>query len=110
MTRHSVGIALREGGVKAGLFVASRPDWFLERISKLNMTNFRALTTIGLSVWTAWRYLTEPKWGTWEPSIEWLGFLLTLGGLDVVQFGVKRKTHRNGATDEPSTEGNPNDR
>jgi len=28
----------------------------------------------------------------WEPSIEWLGFLGLLGGLDLAQFGTKRAT------------------
>lgn len=99
-------MTIREGTSKAGQFVATRPDWILERISKLNMTNFRALTTISLSVWTAFRYLAQTKYILWTPSIEWLGFLLTLGGLDVGQFYLKRRTHlATGSTDGGVTDG-----
>ena len=57
------------------------------------MTNLRAVVTMGLAIWTGFRYMAQPKWGVWEPSIEWLGFLLALSGWDVAQFAVKRRTH-----------------
>ena len=103
MTRQSVGVALRG----AGGFVASRPDWFLSRLSSTNMTNLRALVTMGLAIWTAWRYFAQPKWGLWEPSLEWLGFLVALGGLDVAQYSAKRLTWRRDAPlppENPSSE------
>jgi len=103
MTRRSVGVALG----RAGGFVTSRPDWFIDRISAANITNLRALVTLGLAVWTAVHYLTQAKWGTWEPSVEWLGFLVALGGLDVMQFSAKRLTWKNAQTQAPEAENGP---
>jgi hypothetical protein len=92
-------------------FVASRPDWIIDRITAANVTNIRAFVTMFLAIWTAWRYFAQPKWGIWEPSVEWLGFLVALGGLDVAQFGIKRRTYvAGGASDTPpqgGTSGNP---
>lgn len=84
---------MKESAGRAGTFLAGRPDWVLERISTLNLTNFRALFTMALSAWTAWRYMFQAKWGIWVPSTEWLGFLVVLGGLDITAYGIKRKTY-----------------
>jgi hypothetical protein len=86
MTRQSVGIALG----KAGGFVATRPDWFLERVANMNTTNVRILFTILVFGATALRYLTATD--GWEPSLEWLGMLLGMAGIDAAQWLGKRKT------------------
>lgn len=90
MTRQSVGIALKSGASAAGAFAASRPDWILERIANANVTNVRILFTILVYGATAFRYLTAAD--GWEPSIEWLGMLLGMAGIDAAQWLGKRKT------------------
>ena len=81
-----------------GRGLAATPDRFLDRIARLPSTNFRIFITLGCVVWTTARYLTSTI--GWEPSLEWLGFLATMSGLDLAQFGVKRRTQTNG---EPPT-------
>src|SRR3990172_7097200 len=77
-------------------FVASRPDWVIDVLNRINTTNVRVLVTLGLAIGTAGRYLTHE---TWEPSLEWLGFLATMAGLDVTQWYAKRRTHKKYADD-----------
>lgn len=108
MTRHSVGIALQQGGVKAGRFLATRPDWFLERLATLPSTNVRIFVTLLVFIATAIRYLTASD--GWTPSLEWSGLILGMAGVDVAQFLAKRRTHpeylraQNGGTDaDPDT-------
>lgn len=86
MTRKSVGIALRG----AGGFVASRPDWILERLATLPTTNVRIFVTLVVFLATALRYLTDRT--NWTPSIEWVGLILGMAGIDVAQFVSKRRT------------------
>lgn len=78
-------------GLRAHAFVTSRPDWFLERLSNLNTTNFRVLFTMGF-LWapTCWRYVVAVD--GWKPSVEWLSALLIMSGMDVAQWYGKRKT------------------
>ena len=59
-------------------------------LAKLPTTNTRIAVTLLLCVGTAVKYWASR---TWEPSWDWLAFLLVMSGLDVTQFGVKRKTH-----------------
>ena len=84
MTRQSVGVAMH----RAGDFVASRPDWLIERIARLPSTNLRVFVTLLLALTTAGHYYTS----SWRPSTEWLGFILGLSGLDLAQFHSKRRT------------------
>jgi hypothetical protein len=90
MTRADLGAAAWEHGRRAGQFVASRPDWMLERLSRVNTTNFRAMVTIGLIAWTGIRYLTATD--QWVPTRDWLAFLLLSAGVDVTQWYAKRRT------------------
>ena len=73
---------------RAGDFVASRPDWLIERIARLPSTNLRVFVTLLLAMTTAGHYYTS----TWQPSTEWLGFILGLSGLDLAQFHSKRRS------------------
>ena len=86
MTRRSVGVALG----KAGGFVATRPDWILERLAKISTTNLRVFFTLTLATGTAIRYWTATD--GWKPSLEWCGLILGLSGADVVQWTQKRRT------------------
>ena len=87
MTRHSVGVALGQ----AGGFLATRPDWFLERLAALPSTNVRIFVTLVVFLATALRYLTATD--GWTPSLEWVGLLLGMAGVDAAQFLAKRRTH-----------------
>jgi len=87
--RISLPNAVKAGTAQAGRFVSSRPDWMLERLSRLNTTNFRVLVTLYLAVRTGEHYFTHPGW---EPSIEWMGFVLGLATADVLQWSRKRTT------------------
>lgn len=89
MTRQSLGVAFREGGTKAKDFMASRPDWFIERLAKVPTTNIRMFVTLYLAVRTAGHYFATPGW---TPSLEWLGFITALAGIDVTQWVKKRTT------------------
>jgi len=74
-------------------------DW----LGKIPTTNARIIVTLLLALGTAIRYwvsghmmLTGPTAGQWvqgwEPSWEWLAFLVTMSGLDAAQFLSKRAT------------------
>ena len=75
-------------------------DTVIGWVGKLPTTNARILMTLFLALGTAIRYwLGGPSVGPggvilpgWTPSIEWLGFVGALGGLDVLQFHSKRTT------------------
>lgn len=90
MTRQSIGVAVKASASAAGAFVATRPDWIIERIANANTTNVRILFTILVYGATAFRYLTATD--GWEPSLEWLGMLLGMAGIDAAQWLGKRKT------------------
>lgn len=75
-------------------------DTLIGWIGKVPTTNARILVTLVLAIGTAIRYwLGGPSVAVggvilpgWTPSIEWLGFIAALGGLDVAQFHSKRTT------------------
>jgi len=62
-------------------------------LAKLPTTNTRIAVTLLLCVGTAVKYWASR---TWEPSWDWLAFLVVMSGLDVAQFHSKRKTHISG--------------
>ena len=80
------------------------PDRVLDWMGKLPTTNARIAATIGAMLATTGTYLVLAAVGKpWEPSWEWLGFLVTMSGLDVTQFFAKRKTHKElGTTEDPA--------
>ena len=55
-------------------------------------TQARVLVTLIVVLATGAKYVLSP---TWEPSYEWLAFLVVMSGLDATQFLVKRKTDAN---------------
>jgi hypothetical protein len=69
-------------------------DW----IGKLPTTNARIAITLLLAVATGIRYEASNLAffsyvvAPWSPSLEWLGFLIAMAGLDVAQFTSKRFT------------------
>jgi hypothetical protein len=80
--------------------------WIIDHLARLPSTNVRIAVSLAVVVATAARYLTARD--GWEPSLEWLGFLAASLGLDVVQFGVKRRTQNgNGGTDHSPNAPNP---
>jgi hypothetical protein len=60
----------------------------LELLGKLPTTEARIAVTLVLAIGTAARYFA----GGWEPSLDWLGFLVVWAGLDVAQFASKLVT------------------
>lgn len=60
-------------------------DW----LAKLPTTNTRIAATIVLAFGTGIKYWAS---AAWEPSWEWLSFLVVMSGLDVTQFVQKRRT------------------
>jgi hypothetical protein len=56
--------------------------------AELPSTNVRIAASILMALATGVRVVALG----WEPSYEWLGFLVLWAGLDVAQFGVKRTT------------------
>jgi hypothetical protein len=78
--------------------VASLPAKFNEWLGTLPTTQLRFLATIVSMEITTLRYVWSSDAKPWEPSMEWLAFLLAMAGVDTVQFFAKRKTHKpNGA-------------
>lgn len=83
--------------------VVSFPTKYNEWLAALPSTNFRIQWSVVGVMGTAVRYwLTDSTWaawgvslhlGTWEPSYEWLGFLLLLSGVDSWQFAKKRGSY-----------------
>jgi len=65
----------------------------LEWLAKLPTTNARIAVTLLVFTGTAIRYWSSPAGiHQWIPSWEWLMFLMTMAGLDVLQHYVKRAT------------------
>jgi len=58
-------------------------------LGDLPTTQARVLITLIVVLGTAAKYFLSE---TWEPSYEWLAFLLVMSGLDAAQFFGKRKT------------------
>jgi len=72
-------------------------DFLIDVVGRLPTTNARIAVTLLCMLATATVYLASK---TWEPSWEWLAFLVTMAGVDVAQFAAKRMTHRTGGTPE----------
>jgi hypothetical protein len=85
----AIGMTLREGTNKAAAFVATRPDWMLERFAKMPTTNFLFLLVAYATVRTTEHYVRSKDW---TPSAEWLGFIIGLTGSSVFQWVKKRTT------------------
>lgn len=64
-------------------------DRLLEWWGKLPTTQVRVTVTLGCVIWTTGHYMVA---ATWQPSTEWLAFLLCMSGVDAAQFLVKRTT------------------
>lgn len=63
-------------------------DRLLEWLGKVPTTQARMVTTLAVFAGTAaWYWVTKQS-----PSVEWLGFLLAMSGLDVSHFASKRLT------------------
>lgn len=68
-------------------------------IASMPSTNVRIAMTLFCVFTTAGRYQVSGLGfgalhvAAWEPSGEWLTFLAAMSGIDVIQFGWKRKTH-----------------
>ena len=84
--------------------VVSLPHAFNVWLAEVNTTSLRIFVTIAVVLGTAIRYWMATAERHWEPSLEWLGFLATMSGLDAAQFFAKRKTHKQFADDPPPTE------
>ena len=61
----------------------------LEFISKIPTTNARIVSSIVMAMGTWIKVLATG----WEPTLEWLGFLVVWAGIDAAQFATKRITH-----------------
>jgi hypothetical protein len=81
--------------------MSERPEpWIWHFLKTMPSTNVRIASTILLVMGTFALMAVSVivliiKGGggeNWNPSIEWLGFLGVLGGLDLMQFGTKRTT------------------
>lgn len=57
-------------------------------LAKIPTTALRVIITIALTVATGVMYFTT----AFIPSVEWLGFLAMMSGLDVSQYALKRHT------------------
>lgn len=88
--------------------VRSFPQKFNDWLADVNTTSLRIVATIVAVLGTAIRYWGSSPAHPWEPSIEWLGFLAAMAGIDSAQFYAKRKTHRKFADDEPPAPTNGN--
>jgi len=62
-------------------------------LGDLPTTQARVLVTLLCVIGTALKYTLSSV--IWEPSYEWLAFLVLMSGLDATQFLVKRKTDAN---------------
>ena len=65
-------------------------------VADLATTNARIVVSLVLATATGVRVL----WVWTAPPWEWLAFLAAMMSLDVAQFGIKRKTHIEGAGNE----------
>jgi hypothetical protein len=61
---------------------------------KFPTTQARVTMTLGCVLLTGLRYVVSGLWVVvpWEPSYEWLGFLLLMSGVDAIQYLGKRTT------------------
>lgn len=70
--------------------LAQVPDYAINKIHKAPSTNLRQIATMIVFLSTAAKYLIA---ASWTPSGEWLSFIVVMAGVDVAQFGIKRKTN-----------------
>ncbi len=63
-------------------------DRALEILGKIPTTQIRVVVTLALTIATGVMYFAT----NFDPSIDWLGFLALMAGLDVAQFHSKRRT------------------
>lgn len=63
----------------------------MDLLARLPSTNARIAMTLLLALGTGVKYWSS---GVWEPSVEWLAFLVAWAGIDVAQFAAKRKTFK----------------
>ena len=68
---------------------------FVDFLISIPTTNLRVIVTLIVFLGTGIKYWSET---TWQPSIEWLGFLLSMSGVDALQYFGKRKTTWHPAT------------
>lgn len=98
-------MTVREGTSKAAAFVATRPDWILERFAKMPMTNFMYILVGYATIRTTEHYMLTPNW---TPSAEWLGFIVALAGGAITQWVKKRTTdHEYQRIQQGATSGSP---
>lgn len=90
-------------------------DAAMGRLNTVNTTNLRIAVTLGAVILTTLVYLAlaivaviqklRGEQGadlvSWEPSLEWLGFLCAMAGVDALQFAAKRLTHKEPPAPEP---------
>lgn len=65
------------------------PSALIEWLGRVPTTNLRICVTLLVFLATAARYLSS---ATWSPSLEWVGFITAMSGLDGLTFVAKRKT------------------
>lgn len=70
--------------------LAQVPNYAIDKIHKTPSTNLRQIVTMAVFLSTAAKYLIA---SSWVPSGEWLSFIVVMAGVDVAQFGIKRKTY-----------------
>jgi hypothetical protein len=70
--------------------LAQAPDYAIDKIHRTPSTNLRQIATMIVFLSTAAKYLIV---SSWVPSGEWLSFIVVMAGVDVAQFGIKRKTN-----------------
>jgi hypothetical protein len=63
--------------------------WVMRFLGDTPTTQVRVIITLACVIVTTAKYVLSP---TWQPSYEWLAFLLVMSGLDAAQFFGKRKT------------------
>jgi len=59
-------------------------------VADMPSTNVRIAMTIVLIFGTGCKVIATG----WTPSLEWLGFLLAMAGVDTAQFWAKRATYK----------------
>jgi hypothetical protein len=64
-------------------------DRVLDLLGRLPSTNTRIAATILLALGTGVKIWVS---STWEPTVQWLSFLVAMSGIDAAQFYGKRKT------------------
>jgi hypothetical protein len=63
----------------------------MDVLAKMPSTNARIAMTLVIALGTAIKYWAS---GSWEPSVEWLAFMVTMAGIDALQYHGKRRTFK----------------